>query len=138
MLRRFVLAALTIPDWLYGRRAAGLDLGPGALAAGWATLMICRPEMFDRGSFVGMGWVPDPIWIFLMVVMTILHLAGLVRPNWRPLRTSAALLSAWAWIFVAVSFARVEIGTGVIAYGIFGIGALGASFYLAGQPRERR
>lgn len=133
-LRRFVNWLLGFPDWLYGRRSAGFDLGPALMAGGWAWLMISRPALFDRGSFLGMSWLPDEVWIGQMLLLAGLHAIGLLRPACLKLRIAAALGSAWTWIFVSFSFARVEVSTGVLAYMIFGCGALCAAIYLAGQP----
>ena len=134
-VRRLVTWLLGFPEWLYGRRAAGLDLGPGLIATGWAALMIGKPGMFDRGAFVGMNWLPDAAWIGLMILIAGLHGVGLARPGWIALRVAASLLSAWAWIFVAASLWRVELTTGCVSYSLFGLGSLVAAIHLAGHAR---
>jgi hypothetical protein len=136
--RRFVLTALAFPQWLFGPRAAGLDLGPGVIAAGWCALMICKPEVFDRGSFIGMAWLPDLAWTLIMAVMALGHAAGLLLPFLRSVRCAASLLSAWMWLVISVSLWRVEFSTGVWVYGVIGFGALFGAIYLAGLPHERR
>lgn len=137
-LRTIVATALRFPDWLFGRRCAGMDLGPGLIAAGWTVLMIVNPDLFDQGSFVGMSWLADEYWIALFAIITGLHALGmvLIRAVW--VRVSAALMSAWAWIFVAVSLHRVAFTPGVIAYGVIGSSCVLGAIYLAGLPRERR
>ena len=138
VIRRLVLTALAFPDWLFGRRAAGLDLGVGLIAAGWFGLMVCKPEVFDRGSFIGMAWLPDVVWMLIMAIMALGHAAGLAFPFLRSLRCAASLLSAWMWLVISVSLYRVEFSTGVWVYGVIGCGSLFGAIYLAGLPRERR
>lgn len=137
MIRRVALRLLAFPDWLYSPRAAGFDLGLGLLAFGWGSLMLLKPTMFDAGTYVGMTWLPDAVWITLMFVISGLHLGGLLCPLWKAVRVTASLLSSWTWFFVSLSLARVEINTGVIAYGLNGWGALFAAIYLAGLPSGR-
>lgn len=123
-------------EWLFGPLAPGLDLGLMLLPAGWAILEVTRPQLFDSGAFVGLSWVSDPVWFSLHCLLTALHGIGLVRPYWRVLRIGAAFLSAWHWLFVALSLVRVEMTTGVIAYAIIGAWALVGGVYLAGLPRK--
>lgn len=123
-------------EWLFGPRAPGIDLGLCLYAAGWLLLMIGKPELFDTGTFLGMAWLSDAVWIGLFAVVTGLHLVGLLALEWRGLRCMACLLSAWVWISVSVSFATVEVTTGVLTYAITGAGALAGALFLSGQPRK--
>lgn len=137
MLRRPVTGILFAAEWLYGPRAAGFDVALGALAAGWYGLMIGRPEMFDRGSLLGLTWLPDAVWICLLGCLAGMHMVGLVRPSWRAWRVSAVLASSWTWLFVSLSLSRIELTTGVIAYGVIGLGAVFGGIYLASLPRAQ-
>ncbi|MGX5776500.1 hypothetical protein [Methylorubrum zatmanii] len=123
-------------EWLFGPLAPGVDLGLMLIAAGWAMLEVLKPQLFDRGAFVGMSWVADPIWFAIHVMLVTLHGMGLLRPHWRMLRFSAAFLSSWHWLVVALSLLRVEMNTGVLAYGLLGLFALFSGIYLAGVPRK--
>ena len=139
-VRRTVTRAITpivrFAEWVFGSGAAGIDLLLGLLAAGWAGLMVSRPQIFEHGTFVGMNWLADGIWLAFFVALALLHLAGLLLISWRTLRCASALLSAWIWISVAVSFATIEITTGVLVYGLIGSAALLGAIYLQGQPRK--
>lgn len=124
-------------EWFFGRGLPGIDLFLGLLSAGWFALMLSKPEMFDRGNFIGMAIMPDPAWIFVFGSLVCLHAAGTVRPGWRNLRMGAALLSAWVWLFLAFALAGVEFSTGTWAYALVGILAAIAAIYLSGLPRAR-
>lgn len=123
-------------EWMFGPQAAVIDLALMVMAAGWAMLEVLKPQLFDTGAFVGLAWIAEPVWFALHVVLTILHGAGLLRPFWRNLRIAAAFLSAWHWLFVAFSLLRIEMTTGVLAYGALGSFALFGGIYLAGVPRK--
>lgn len=123
-------------EWAFGPKAAGIDLGLSLFAAGWASLMLAKPQLFDRGSYQAMSWMADEVWIGFFIFLTTLHVTGLVRPLWRELRCAAALLSAWIWISVSASFATIEIATGVLTYTVIGLFALCGAIYLSGQPRK--
>ena len=123
-------------EFVFGPLAPGIDLVLALFAAGWATLMVERPELFDRGSFVGMTWLPDPAWITFLTLLALLHGIGFFRLHARNLRVASALMSAWIWICVSVSFLRVDVSTGVISYAIIGLSALLGGVYLAGLPRK--
>lgn len=139
-VRRAATTAITpivrFAEWVFGPRAAGIDLLLCLLSAGWAVLMVCRPQIFDQGTFVGMNWLADDIWLGFFVSLALLHLAGLLLLAWPTLRCAGALLSAWIWLSVAVSFATIEITTGVLVYGLIGSAALLGAIYLQGQPRK--
>ena len=123
-------------EWLYGPKAAGIDLFMALVSAGWAGLMLARPDAFDRGSYVGMTWMADALWIGFFVLLAVLHVVGLVRPSMRNLRCGASLLSAWIWISVSASLATIELLPAVFTYAAIGMGALGGAIYLSGQPRK--
>lgn len=135
-------AALTVTplvravEWLFGPKAPGIDLQLMLFAAGWAGLMVAHPTLFDRGTYVGMNWLPDDYWILFFLILTTMHAVGLVRTGWRALRYTACLLSAWIWISVSASFATIEITTGVLFYAVVGAEALAGAIYLSGQPRK--
>lgn len=139
-LRRSAALAVTplvrFVEWLFGPRAPGLDLGLCLLAAGWGSLMVLKPKLFDTGQFVGMQWLPDAAWIGFFALITVLHGVGCVRPYWRSWRVAGSLLSAWAWMSVSGSLLRVEMTTGVLAYAIAGLGALCGGIFIAGLPRN--
>lgn len=141
ILRRTAAGAVTplvrFVEWLFGPAAPGLDVGLCLFAAGWGGMMLGKPEMFDRGQFVGMQWLHDEIWIGFFLLLTLTHAAGSIRPHWRSLRVGAHLLSAWIWISVSVSLFRVEMTTGVLAYCIVGFGALCGGIYIAGLPPRK-
>ena len=124
-------------EWTFGPQAPSIDLALMLFAAGWAILEVMRPQIFDTGAFVGLAWVSDPIWFGLHVLLTVLHGSGLVRPHWRSLRAGSAFLSAWHWLFVAVSLFRIEMTTGVLAYLLLGMFALTGGIYLVGLPGRR-
>lgn len=140
LVRRAAAGAVTplvrFVEWLFGPAAPGIDVGLCLFAAGWGGMMIAKPEMFDRGQFVGMQWLRDEIWIGFFLLLTVAHAAGGLRPYWRTLRVGAGLLSAWIWISVSGSLYRVEMSTGVLAYAIVGFGALCGSIFIAGLPRK--
>ncbi|WP_264047519.1 hypothetical protein [Methylobacterium flocculans] len=123
-------------EWLFGPLAPGIDLILCLFAASWGSLMIARPQIFDRGAFVGMGWLPDVTWIAFFAILTVLHGLGVFCCYLRWIRVTACLLSAWIWISVAVSFAKIEVTTGVLTYAIIGGAALCGALYLSGQPRK--
>lgn len=137
MIRKAIGRLVGLVDWLYGRPAAGIDCGLGAIAAGWGTLMLARPAIFDAGAYAGMTWLPDPVWSGLMIAVALLHLAGVLRPAWINLRTGTALVSAWIWLFIAMSLLRIALSPGVITYSILGVGALFGAIHIAGS-RQRR
>ena len=127
-------------DWIYGPRGFGIDLGLGLFAGGWAAFMAGKSELFDRGVYIGMGWLPDSVWLSVLIGLTAMHFAGLVRPRWAKLRIAASLCSSWTWISVSLSLWRVELVPGVWVYGLFGAGALCGAIYVAsltGEMRER-
>lgn len=138
MLRRLALGFFSLAAWLFGPRAAWLDLKLAVLAGGFFALMIAKPALFDRGGLAGVSWLPDPAWITLMAVLTVLHGLGLARPWQHKVRIAASLGSAWVWTLVALSIWRVELSTGVLNYGLVGLGALFGAIYVAGLPRESR
>lgn len=123
-------------EWVFGPLAPVIDLGLMLVAAGWAMLEVLKPELFDTGAFVGLAWVAEPVWFALHIVLTVLHGVGLLRPHLRTLRITAAFLSSWHWLFVAFSLLRIEMTTGVVAYGLLGFFALIGGIYLAGVPRK--
>lgn len=123
-------------EWLFGPLAPGIDLLLCLFAGAWGSLMIFRPQTFDRGAFVGMNWLADAYWIAFFVVLTALHGLGVIRCHLRWARVTACLLSAWIWISVAVSLAKVEVTTGVLTYPIIGGAALFGALYLSGPPRK--
>lgn len=135
MLTLLTNGLLAFVERLFGARAGWIDFKLSVLAGGWAALMIARPDIFDRGNFAGLNWLPDPVWIGLLVTLAVVHAIGFLRPGIRILRPLASAVSAWAWIFVAISLWRVEMGPGVINYAIVGVGALLGMIYLAGLPR---
>ncbi len=139
-MKRAATTALTplvrFVETMYGPRALGIDLGLCLIAAGWASLMVAHPEKFDRGTYVGMTWLPDAAWIAVFVLLTIMHGVGAACADWRVLRVAACLLSAWIWLSVTCSIFRVEMTTGVIAYGLFAACALTGAVYLSGQPHK--
>ncbi len=136
VVTRVIAPIVRFAEWVYGPTAAGIDLLLGALSAGWVGLMLLRPQIFDHGTFVGMNWLADDVWFFFFASLALLHLAGLLLLSWRTLRCAGALLSAWIWLSVAVSFATIEITTGVLVYGLIGSAALLGAIYLQGQPRK--
>ncbi|WP_437871312.1 hypothetical protein ACSD7O_22300 [Methylorubrum extorquens] len=139
-MKRIATALITplvrFVEWLFGPTAAGVDLALSLFAGGWAGLMIARPQIFDHGTFKGMYWMADEVWIAFFTILATLHVIGLFRPLWREMRCAAALVSAWIWISVSASFATIEITTGVLTYTIIGAGALCGAIYLSGQPRK--
>lgn len=135
----FVVApVLRLATWFFRHDAPWIDVVMGALAAAWSSLMICRPDIFDQGSFVGMSWLPDLVWIGFTLLLAAAHLVGLFRLGWRTWRMLTALGSSWMWLCVATSFLRVDIGTGVCTYAIFGGIALLGGIYVGVQPRRVR
>ena len=137
MFHRVTEAIFAFASWLFGARAAWIDMKLSALSAGWCALMVARPELFDRGVLSGLDWLPDPVWIWLMAALATFHAVGLIRPRRVRLRIATALVSAWTWLFVALSLARVEFTTGILNYALIGFGALFGAIYIAGLPRER-
>lgn len=122
---------LSFIDRLFGRRASALDLGLGLIAGGWLSLMIARPALFDRVGYSGMAWLPDEGWELFFAVVVLLHVFGLARPFMKSIRTLAGALSAWVWIFVSGSLAKVELTPGVLTYAVLGLGALGGAIYVS-------
>lgn len=135
-LTAVALRPVRFAEWLFSPLAPSIDLVLMLYAAGWAILEVTRPHVFDIGALVGLRWVSDPTWIVLHLVLTVLHGIGLVRPYWRVLRIGAAFLSAWHWLFVAISLVRIDITPSVVAYSILGFWALFGGVYLAGLPRK--
>ena len=133
---RLVSPLLSCAEWLFGRRAAGIDLALGCLAVGWCCLMVAKPAMFDRPGYAGFAWLPDAGWIALSAALAGAHGLGLQFPAFRGLRAVACLGSSWLWIFVALSLGRVEIVPGVINCGIVGIGALFGAIHVAGRAPD--
>ena len=131
-----VTLLIRFSSWFFGYGAPGIDLVLAMLAAGWAVLMVGRPDLFDQGSFIGMSWLPDPAWIAITVALSLAHGFGLRRPDWLNWRMLTLLGSGWMWLCVAASFLRVDVGTGVFAYSIFGFVALLAAIYVGGLPRR--
>lgn len=135
-LTAIALRPVRFAEWLFSPLAPTIDLILMLFAAGWAILEATRPHVFDIGAFVGLRWVSDPIWLTLHVGLTLLHGVGLIWPYWRVLRISAAFLSAWHWLFVAISLLRIDFTPSVVAYSIVGFWALFGGVYLAGLPRK--
>ena len=133
-----VAPVLRFATWFFRHDAPWLDVAMGALAGAWTYLMIARPDIFDQGSFVGMSWLPDAVWIAFTIVLTAAHGIGLFWLRWRTWRMLASLGSSWMWLCVATSFLRVDIGTGVFNYAIFGAIALLGGIYVGVQPRQVR
>ena len=134
-LERILEAMLRFVDWLYGPKGAGFDLALGLVAGGWGVLLITKPHLFDQGQLAFIGWLSDRLWLVLMMAAALGHLGGLIWPHRLGLRAVAALVSAWAWLFVAGSTARGGIGTAALVYGVLGLGALTASIYVMGLGR---
>lgn len=135
-LTRAITPIVRCSEWVFGPRAPGIDLVLGLLSAGWAGLMLFRPQLFDVGAFVGMQWLADGIWMAFFVQLAAMHTAGLLLASWRTLRCASCLLSAWIWLSVAVSLLTIEITTGVVVYSLVGGMALLGAIYLQGQPRK--
>lgn len=133
-----VTPILRLANWTFSYGAPGVDLVLCLLAAGWAALMIGRPDLFDQGSFVGLSWLPDPAWIAITLLLALAHAFGLRCPDWLNWRMATLLSSGWMWLCVAASFLRVDIGTGVLAYSLFGSLALLGAIYVGGLPRRSR
>jgi hypothetical protein len=132
-----ILPLLRFVEWLFGPRFGAVDLGLMLIAAGWSGLLIGHPTLFDQASFRGLAWLADEVWTGLMLTLVGAHAVGIWRPRWAAVRIAAILLSSWAWIFVAISFARVQISTGVVTYALIGLGALCAAIHVAsGSPRR--
>lgn len=137
LMTRAAARLVHFAEWSFGPQAPAIDLGLMLFAAGWAVLEVTRPQIFDTGAFVGLAWVSDPVWFGLHALLTVMHGAGLVRLHWRSLRAASAFLSAWHWLFVAASLFRIEMTTGVLAYGLLGLFALTGGIYLVGLPARR-
>ncbi|MFC5553637.1 hypothetical protein [Methylobacterium iners] len=123
-------------EWLFGPRIPGLDFGMCLFALGWGYLMVTKPQLFDKGSWAGMQWLPDPVWIAFFTALTLMHALGWLLPRRRALRVAALLLSAWVWITIAGSFLRVDLTPGVFVYSIIGFGALCGAIYVSGLSRN--
>lgn len=137
------IAALASPvlsfvDWLFSELAPGMDLFLGLLGVGWLALMIGRPDLFTVGNFRGMEWLPggNPAWTVFMALTTALHVVGLCRLSWMKVRIASHLLTSWYWLSVAISFARVGLTTGIVAYGLIGVMSLCSAIYISGRPRR--
>lgn len=133
-----VTPILRLANWTFSYGAPGIDLVLCLLAAGWALLMIGRPDLFDQGSYVGMSWLPDAGWIAIALVLALAHAWGLMFPFWLNWRVATLLGSGWLWLCVVASFLRVDISTGVLAYSLFGSLALLGAIYVGGLPRRSR
>jgi hypothetical protein len=132
-----ILPLLRFVEWLFGPRFGAVDLGLMLLAAGWSGLLLGKPSLFDQASFAGLHWIADEVWTSLMCGLVGAHGVGIWRPRWAAVRIGAILLSSWVWIVVAVSFARIQISTGVVTYSLIGLGALCAAIHVAsGSPRR--
>lgn len=120
-------------DWAFSPPVPGIDLFLGAVSACWFSMMTLRPAVFDQGSFVGLQWAPDAVWIVFVGTVVLLHLAGLFAPDLIKLRAAACLLSAWYWLCVSVSLSRDGIVPGTWTYGLIGLMALTSAIYVSGR-----
>ena len=140
-MRRLSMAVspiLSLVDWIFSPAAPGIDLALGGWATCWFGMMVLRPEVFDHGSFTGLQWAPDWVWIVFVASVVLLHLAGLLMADLAKLRVTACLLSAWYWIVVAVSLARGGLVPGTWTYGLIGSIGLAGAIYINGRALRTR